>query len=249
MAPSAALIVRCAIALEKVRHCRDKDGWIVAVLAESLKGAGGKHLHFQSIHENDRRCAICFSPAMPGADHSCVRPESDDSGEYRPRNPEDSLLYRTIAGHLETFLARQQERGREVPAFVEREMRAYLSCGVLACGFLRLKCESCGKERLLPLSCKGRSVCPSCCGRRMADTAAHLLDRVFPHVPVRQWVLSLPFALRYRLAYDSEMVTAVLQVFIRALFGLYRRMARDYGINKTQCAPSRSYRDLAPRPI
>src|SRR5205809_52446 len=127
------------------------------------------------------------------------------------------------------------ERGREVPQFVEREMRAYLSCGILACGFLRLKCESCGKDRLLPLSCKGRSVCPSCCGRRMVDTAAHLVDRVFPRVPVRQWVLSLPFALRYRLAYDSTMTTAVLQVFIRALFGLYRRMARDYGIDQTQC--------------
>ena len=114
-------------------------------------------------------------------------------------------------------------------------MRAYLSCGVLACGFLRLQCESCGKDRLLPLSCKGRSVCPSCGGRRMVDTAAHLVDRVFPRVPVRQWVLSLPFALRYRLAYDSEMVTAVLGVFIRALFGLYRRMARDYGIDQTQC--------------
>ena len=69
----------------------------------------------------------------------------------------------------------------------------------------------------------------------MADTAAHLVDRVFPHVPARQWVLSVPFALRYRLAYDAEMVTAVLGVFIRALFGLYRRMARDYGIDQTQC--------------
>src|SRR5207247_1502541 len=59
-------------------------------------------------------------------------------------------------------------RGREVPQLVEREMGAYLSCGVLACGFLRLKCESCGKERLLPLSCKGRSVCPSCCGRSVS---------------------------------------------------------------------------------
>src|SRR4051812_16318007 len=58
-------------------------------------------------------------------------------------------------GHLESFLTRQQERGREVPPFVEREMRAYLSCGVLACGFLRPQCESCGKDRLLPLSCKG----------------------------------------------------------------------------------------------
>jgi hypothetical protein len=33
-------------------------------------------------------------------------------------------------------------------------------------------------------------------GRRMADTAAHLVDRVLPEVPVRQWLLSLPFALR-----------------------------------------------------
>ena len=172
---------------------------------------------------------------MPAADPACVRSGSNDKNEYRPRNPEDSLLYRTIAGHLETFLARQRERGREVPQFVEREMRAYLSCGILACGFLRLKCESCGKDRLLPLSCKGRSVRPSCCGRRMVDTAAHLVGRVFPRVPVRQWVLSLPFALRYRLAYDSTMTTAVLQVFIRSLFGFYRRLAQDYGIDQTQC--------------
>ena len=37
----------------------------------------------------------------------------------------------------------------------------------------------------------------------MADTAAFLVDRVLPKVPVRQWVLSLPIALRYKLAYDS----------------------------------------------
>src|SRR6266446_7779425 len=89
---------------------------------------------------------------------------------------------------------------------------------VLACGFLRLKCESCGKERLLPLSCKGRSVCPSCCGRRMVDTAAHLVDRVFPRVPVRQWVLSFPHDLRYRLAYDASLVTDVLGIFTSTIF-------------------------------
>ena len=46
----------------------------------------------------------------------------------------------------------------------------------------------------------------------MADTAAHLVDRVIPHVPVRQWVLSLPYALRYRLAYDAGSFTAFPQV-------------------------------------
>ena len=144
------------------RH--NKGGWIVAVLAESYKEPEGKHLHLQSILENDRGVRFASRRAMRAADHSCVRPESNDKNGYRPRNPEDSLLYRTIAGHLETFLAGRQERGREVPQFVEREMRAYLSCEVLACGFLRLQCRSCGKDRLLPLSCKGRSVCPSCFG-------------------------------------------------------------------------------------
>ncbi|KIG11948.1 hypothetical protein DB30_02249 [Enhygromyxa salina] len=32
--------------------------------------------------------------------------------------------------------------------------------------------------------------------RRMADVAAHLVDEVFPEVPVRQWVCSLPWRLR-----------------------------------------------------
>jgi hypothetical protein len=39
---------------------------------------------------------------------------------YRPRNPEESPLYKLVAGHLETFLARQRERDRQVPAFVEK---------------------------------------------------------------------------------------------------------------------------------
>ena len=69
----------------------------------------------------------------------------------------------------------------------------------------------------------------------MADTAAHLVDRVFPEVPVRQWVLSLPHAVRYRLAYDSSTIGKVLQIFIRALFASLRRRAREAGIEQAQC--------------
>ena len=46
----------------------------------------------------------------------------------------------------------------------------------------------------------------------MADTAARLVDSVFPIVPVRQRVLSLPFALRYRMAYDASLLSDVLNV-------------------------------------
>jgi hypothetical protein len=34
----------------------------------------------------------------------------------------------------------------------------------------------------------------------MAETAALHVDDILPRQPVRQWVLSLPFALRYLLA-------------------------------------------------
>ena len=75
-----------------------------------------------------------------------------------------------------------------------------MTCGILSHGFARVHCDTCGKDALVGLSCKGRGFCPSCAGRRMADTAAHLVDHVVARVPVRQWVLTLPFPLRYRMA-------------------------------------------------
>ena len=52
-----------------------------------------------------------------------------------------------------------------------------LRCGVLAHGFLRRHCDDCGHDRLVAFSCKRRGFCSSCGERRMADTAAHLVDR------------------------------------------------------------------------
>jgi hypothetical protein len=59
----------------------------------------------------------------------------------------------------------------------------------------------------------------------MADPAAHLVDHVFPEVSVRQWVLSVPHASRYRLAYDSSLVRDVLQILARTIFASIRRRA------------------------
>ena len=60
----------------------------------------------------------------------------------------------------------------------------------------------------------------------MADTAAWLVDRVLPHVPVRQWVLTLPYPLRYRCAWDARLMTEILRAFLRSLFADQRRRAR-----------------------
>ena len=86
-------------------------------------------------------------------------------------------------------------RGRErraLPEFIKDEFDAFLECGILAHGFLRLRCGECGHEKLVAFSCKRRGFCPSCGARRMAQSAAHLVDCVIPRVPVRQWVLSFP---------------------------------------------------------
>ena len=71
-----------------------------------------------------------------------------------------------------------------LPKFVEQEFRDFLTCGVLAHGFARLRCEGCAFERLVPFSCKGRGFCPSCGGRRMTEYAARLVDGILPHVQV-----------------------------------------------------------------
>ena len=171
------------------------------------------------------------------ADCEALSPPRDSFAPvYRPRSPEDAVLHRVVREHLETFLSRARERDRPVPRFVEREFRAFLECGILARGFLLVRCAACGYGRAVPYSCKGRAFCPSCGGRRMADTAAHLVDRVLPWVPVRQWVLTFPFALRYRLAYDARLTGEVLRIFIRAIFASLRRRARRRaGIRWPQC--------------
>jgi hypothetical protein len=144
---------------------------------------------------------------------------------YRSRAPESEPLYQVLAGHLETFLARQRAADQPLPRYVEQELRAYLQCGILAYGFVRARCAACGESRAGAFSCKKRGFCPSCLGRRMADTAAHLVDQVLPPVPVRQWVLSLPFELRYRLAWDGGLLSRVLAAFLRVVLGWYRTQA------------------------
>ncbi len=64
----------------------------------------------------------------------------------------------------------------------------------------------------------------------MADTAAHLVDHVLPDVPIRQWVLTFPFRMRYLLAYNTKLCVAVRKVSIRTLLTFLRRRARKLGI-------------------
>ena len=94
--------------------------------------------------------------------------------------------------------------------FVKGEFDAFVECGILAHGFPRLCCGDCGHDKLVAFSCKRRGFRPSCGVRRMAQTAAHLVARVIPHMPVRQWlllwVMRLPIPLRLLLNAAAQVV-------------------------------------------
>ena len=63
--------------------------------------------------------------------------------------------------------------------------------------------------------------------RRMAETAAHRVDHVFPEAPVRQWVLSLPKRLRDFLHHDARLVNPVLRIFLAEVEAALRSCSPD----------------------
>ena len=51
----------------------------------------------------------------------------------------------------------------------------------------------------------------------MAETAAHLVEHVLPEQPIRQWVLSFPYPLRFLFATRPAVLTQVLGIVYRAI--------------------------------
>jgi len=128
---------------------------------------------------------------------------------------------------LEPYLAARH--ARPPPLFVTKALRQYLSCGVLVHGFARFRCDDCAQSRLVALSCKQRAFCPRCVGRRMADQAKHLVERVLPPVRTRQWVLTFPYELRWHMAYDHDLTLAVWRIARRTIDAFYKARAQRTG--------------------
>jgi len=135
----------------------------------------------------------------------------------------ESCLIRSIfLKHLNEFYSEKNNFER-IPNFVKKEVDDFLKCGVLAHGFIRLFCKNCQSTQTLAFSCKRRGFCPSCLARRMNDSAIFLDERVFPEKPVRQWVLSFPFFIRYLMAYDPKIVTAILRIHNQVIARWYKK--------------------------
>lgn len=154
---------------------------------------------------------------MPHTAEARMATRDRDAGRYQRHRPEQTLLYQIVEQHYPAFTAHLAERDRELPGYVQREFEDYLRCGRLEHGFLRVRCESCHVEHLVAFSCKRRGFCPSCGARRMAESAALLVDEVLPEQPVRQWVLSFPVPLCFLFASRPVIMGQVLGIVYRVI--------------------------------
>ena len=68
----------------------------------------------------------------------------------------------------------------------------------------------------------------------MCNTAAVVVDRVLPEVPVRQWVLSTPFEIRLLLARNADAFGELTRLFMEEVLGQYRRRTAKLGISSNE---------------
>ena len=87
----------------------------------------------------------------PFIDQAAVQPTpAADHVHYERRRPEGTTLYQLVHENVETFFAQvEAETGTGLPDFVKDEFEAFLDRGILANGFLRLRCEDCAHEKLV----------------------------------------------------------------------------------------------------
>lgn len=149
--------------------------------------------------------------------HSVHPVKQNPAGVYVRHRPEKTLLYQIIGEYWPEFQAELSSHGKQLPLNVTKEFDEYLKCGRLEHGFLRVRCDSCHDEKLVAFSCKKRGFCPSCGARRMADSAALLVDDILPYQPMRQWVLSVPFPLRFLFASNPKVMTRALAIVYRTI--------------------------------
>lgn len=146
-----------------------------------------------------------------------ITDRSPHSPPYKRHCPEQTLLYQIIERHYPEFREVMAMQGKSLPLHVQQEFTDYLKCGRLEHGFLRVQCKECHHEHLVAFSCKRRGFYPSCGARRMAESAALLVDEVLPEQPIRQWVLSFPFQLRFLFASRPQLMGRVLGIVYRAI--------------------------------
>jgi hypothetical protein len=78
---------------------------------------------------------------------------------YVPRNPTQGKVFQVVQKHWKKFELEASSNDQPLSQYVKREFEAFLGCGILSKGFIRLVCNTCKQNKFVPFSCMKRGFC------------------------------------------------------------------------------------------
>ena len=145
---------------------------------------------------------------------------------YVPRGR--NQLHEIFAPHFDEFCDQYEDRyakkyGRFRSERIEHVGRRFCDCGDYLQGVARIRCTNpdCGHDYFRPFSCKGFYLCPSCSQKRTLLFAEHLTDEVLLDLPHRQFVFTMPKALRPFFRHDRRLFSSVSRLIFALVAEFY----------------------------
>ena len=104
----------------------------------------------------------------------------------------------------------------------------FLSCGDYLNGMARIRCTNpkCGHDYFRPFSCKGFYLCPSCSQKRTLLMAEHLTEEVLLKLPHRQFVFTVPKALRIFFRNNRKLFAVISRLIFSIIKEFYKEAAK-----------------------
>ena len=146
----------------------------------------------------------------------------------RGRNQLHTILERHLDGFCDVYDERfaakygmfRLERIRDIG-------KRFQTCGDYRRGVARIRCTNpaCGHDYFRPFSCKGFYLCPSCSQKRTLLFAEHLTNEVLLDLPHRQFVFTMPKALRPFFRHDRRLFAEVSRLIYTIITEFYTAAA------------------------
>jgi hypothetical protein len=143
-----------------------------------------------------------------------------------------NTLQHVFRDHFSQFAAEYDSRyASELGNFrlerISRVATRFLTCGDYRQGVARIRCSNpeCRHEYFRPFSCKGFFLCPSCSQKRTLLFAEYLDEQLLLALPHRQFVFTMPKALRVFLRHDRRLFADLARLIFNLIAEFYSTAA------------------------
>lgn len=157
---------------------------------------------------------------------AAVTPSVSPRALYAQRGT--NILQQIFRDHFAGFAADYDARyAKELGTFrIERISRVatrFMTCGDYRKGIARIRCSNpdCRFEFFRPFSCRGFHLCPSCSQKRSLLFAEYLDEHLLFALPHRQFVFTLPKALRVFLRHDQRFFGQISRLIFSLITDFY----------------------------